>query len=122
MEPTKTFKEAFCSHFCCPPERFAYEAVFKCLYPHALLFFRIFLLLQTRTTTEAFVFMEKVGQTRTVEELEDVISEYHNDMRDLSTYWARHWNLRVSARAVARLNTTIRSPKKSSQSAPSTVP
>lgn len=108
MTAPKTFREAFCDYFHVSPENYTREAVFKCLYPHAVFFFRICYPLQTVTIIESMQFINMVGQTRTDEELEDVISDYHNDMKDRSTYLARRWNMRVSARAVAKINQIIR--------------
>lgn len=109
--PTKTFKETFCEHFHVSSESFVKAAVFKCLHPNAGVLFRVLYAFQTMTATEAVRFMEKVGRTRDDSELEDVISEYHNDMADTSNFLARGLNIRVSARKVAQLHNLLRGRK-----------
>lgn len=98
----------YCEYYRCAPEDFVRDALFRCLYRHAVLFFRLFYWMRPRTVLDSMRFIEKVGQTRTREDLEDIISEYHNDMADTATALSRQWKMRVSSRAVAMLNEKLR--------------
>jgi len=113
MQP-KTFSEAFCACYNCSPESFVKEALFRCIYPHARRPMKIFYLLGTRTALEASAFIGAAGNTRSKEELKDLISLFHNDVKPFSGIFVRRFKIRVSCERLLMLHSQVR--KSESQS------
>ena len=105
---TSTFAEAFCSAYNVPPETFIKEALFRCIYPHARRPMKLFYALGTRTATEACAFINAAGNTRSKEELKDLISLFHNDVKPFSGILVRRFKIRVSCERLLMLHSQVR--------------
>src|SRR3569832_2053716 len=92
----QTFKEAFCAHFGCRPENFGREALSRSLYPQARPFWRFLDLAGGKAMFAANTFIELAGQTRTKEDLLDVINEYRDDIKPHSGFMSQMFKVRVS--------------------------
>ena len=103
-ENLKPFKEAFCEHFQCPPERFVREAFTRSLYPHA----RPFAWWLGLGPERSLRLLEETGRTSSTGDLEDLINQYQYDVRVHGGIWERHWKFRVSGERLLELNAQIR--------------
>ena len=106
---TSTFKQVFCAHFRCAPEDFNRKALARCLYPHAGFVWKILDLTGGPAVLAAYSFIELAGQTKTKEDLLDVISEYREDIKPHSGFLAQHFKVRVSIDRLIMLHDLIRS-------------
>jgi hypothetical protein len=107
MQPT-TFAEAFCACYNFPPDSFVKEALFRCIYPHARRPMKFFYLLGTRTALEASAFIGAAGNTRSKEELKDLISLFHNDVKPFSGIFVKRFRIRVSCERLLMLHSQVR--------------
>jgi hypothetical protein len=105
---TKTFAEAFCDCYNCPPEEFIKEVLFRCIYPHARRSMKFFYFLGTRTAREACALIDAAGNTRSKEELKDLVSLYHNDVKPLAGIFVRKFKIRVSCERLLMLHSQVR--------------
>jgi hypothetical protein len=104
----KTFAEAFCDCYNFPLESFVKEVLFRCIYPHARRPMKLFYLLGTRTAMEASAFISAAGNTRNKEELNDLISLFHNDVKPFSGILVRRFKIRVSCERLLMLHSQVR--------------
>jgi hypothetical protein len=104
----KTFKETFCHHLGCPPEKYAHKALSRCFYPHARVFVGIMGWLGSRTLAESIAFIEDVGESQTRHEMDAAIQDYHYRLKLQGTFLARVMKFRVSGSAVTRLSFHIK--------------
>jgi hypothetical protein len=105
---SKTFAEAFCACYNCPPESFVKEVLFRCVYPHARRSMKFFYLIGSRTAMEASAFVGAAGNTRSKEELKDLISLFHNDVKPFSGIFVRRFKIRVSCERLLMLHSQVR--------------
>ncbi len=102
----KTFKQCFCEHFNCPPERYLREAFFRTLHPRARF---IRWILYWWGTTDSLNLIHEAGDTTTEEELRDVIMQSKYDVQERGGGTLIHrWNLRVSGKLLIKLNHQVR--------------
>ena len=113
------FKDAFCRHFQCSAKDYSREAVWRCLYPHARSVWRALELAGGSAAHTATVLMEMVGETRSKEDLLDVISEYRDEIKPHSGLLARRFKIRVSILRLVALHDEIR---KAEAAMPAPVP
>lgn len=69
---------------------------------------KFFYFLGTRTAMEACAFVDAAGNTRSKEELKDLISLYHNDIKPVSGIFVRKFKIRVSCERLLLLHSQIR--------------
>ncbi|MGZ4971389.1 MAG: hypothetical protein ACXWDN_01410 [Limisphaerales bacterium] len=103
------FKDAFCACYKCKPEEFQQKAADFCLYPRARILWRFLDLVGARTTLGATTLLELAGQTRSEEDLCDVIKEYHHDLYRHVGWPAKLLGLRISTERLLALYRNVRS-------------
>ena len=69
---------------------------------------KLFYLLGTRIAAESCAFIGAVGNTRNKEELKDLISLYHNDVKPFSGILVRRFKIRVSCERLLMLHSQVR--------------
>ena len=106
--PPKTFKQAFCEYFNCPPEDYLREAFLRTLYPRARPVGRLMLWFGA---TEGMQLLDEAGTTPSKEDLLDVIRQSELDARERGFTKARRWKFRVSGKRLVELNALIRCEK-----------
>jgi hypothetical protein len=106
--PNKTFAQAYCAYYNCPPEAFVDDALQRCVFPHARRWMTFFNLVGARTAMEACAFIDTAGYTRSKEELKDLIGRYHSDIKPRGTIFIRKFKIRVSCERLLLLHAKIR--------------
>ena len=69
---------------------------------------KLFYALGARIATEACAFIGAAGNTRSKEELKDLISLYHNDVKPFSGIFVRRFKIRVSCERLLMLHSQVR--------------
>ena len=118
----QTFKSAFCECFNCPEDRYGYEALKRCLYPHAGKMWRFLDLAGGNAVLTANTFIQMAGQAQSKADLLDIINEYRDDLKPHSGYMATHWKIRVSVDRLVALHDEVRSELAKRKTASSSPP
>lgn len=72
----KTFKGAFCERFRCSAEQYRDEVLFQCMNPQNRWLLKLVLWCDTAMTRDAIALVEEVGQTVSLDEARELVTEY----------------------------------------------
>lgn len=101
----KTFKEAFCECYRCPPKAYLRRALRLTLYPHVGFLAGCFYWFGL---PHAVKVLEQAGQTKDEDDLKDVIDEYEYELELYGGVLAHRFKVRVSAERLSHLHAHIR--------------
>ena len=104
----KTFKQAFCEYYDCPPVNYPREAFLRSLYPRAHLFGRLMFWFGAG---EGLRLLNEAGMTTNEDELLDVIKQSELDVRERGRTLAYRSKFRVSGQRLVELNSRVRQKK-----------
>lgn len=104
----KSFKQAFCEYYDCPPENYLREAFLRTLYPRALPFGWLMFWFGAG---EGLRLLSEAGTTTSEDELLDVIKQTELDVRERGRTLAYRWKFRISGKRLVRLNSRVRRQK-----------
>jgi hypothetical protein len=99
----KSFQEAFCEHYRCPPERYKRVATRKALPWRVRLLRPLIMLVHPSHFRLDFEFLEQVGQARSWPECNAALSAFSSNNRLRGGFYRNSLKLRASGRRVSRL-------------------
>lgn len=103
----QTFRERFCEHYKCAPERFEEEVFWRCIHWHAGMLARILYSRDPSLFKEDFEFIHELGGIRDPLIFKSELNRFHGrNVRDKG--WIRGtFHIRVSAKRVINLKKRI---------------
>jgi|YNPBryantNP2012_1023418.scaffolds.fasta_scaffold03727_1 hypothetical protein len=110
----KTFKEAFCERYQCPPDQYLRRAFQKCLYRRAVFLAPIIMLVSPAFFQVDMDVIERIGSARSWRELHAELKAFSINSRLRTRPLRSQFRLRVSGNRICKLAELLFGPQKSS--------
>jgi hypothetical protein len=103
----ETFRDAYCRRFRCRSRSYAFSAMQRTVYAHAVVPLLILYPFRTRSVQGALYVLELAGNARNFGEFLRAIDRYHQWMRTYPGIWQSAWKMRVSGQRLIRLQRVL---------------
>ena len=100
----KKFRDLFCEHFQCTPEKYEPRMFQLCLYRHALLFAPLLRFLSPDFFSRDLATIRQLGIVTSHVEFHDEVEDYFYHMHSYGNFLQRVWRLRISGRRLLLLS------------------
>jgi hypothetical protein len=102
------FKEAFCKHCNVPIASYEREVIRRTLRPHAAKVWPLLEMFGAKTVFSSRRLVRMVAETRTRDDLIDVIDEYYKDFKPKAGFLVNVLNISISCRKLVALHDQAR--------------